>query len=206
MRPLRISDPGAASELHDSPIVWRESPDVYKPAPRKLSEFLSGIELGLPCAPGFGAESSLLIFIEQGCMEAMESHVRSDLLKEQAGILCGQAYVDESGGHYVAVTSALPVHTLSGPAHFSFHQKSWDTVWAKLECASNILGWYHSHPGMGIFLSATDLRTQELYFSAPWQIAVVLDPVSRELGGFSGADGRQVHRDTFYQYGWKPGL
>lgn len=130
--------------------------------------------------------NALLVFIRQSCIAAMESHVRQDILREQAGILCGQAYRDPSGQHYIEVTAAVAVETLNSSSYFRFHERSWQAVWETMGNDGNILGWYHSHPGMGIFLSATDLRTQELYFGAPWQIAVVLDPVRREIGVFGG--------------------
>jgi hypothetical protein len=53
---------------------------------------------------------------------------------------------------------------------------------------------------MGVFLSATDLHTQKLYFSAPWQIALVLDPVNQESGTFYGADGERVDPARVVRY------
>ncbi|KAF1814939.1 COP9 signalosome complex subunit 5 [Eremomyces bilateralis CBS 781.70] len=42
--------------------------------------------------------------------------------------------------------------------------------------AENAVGWYHSHPGYGCWLSGIDVGTQRLYqFSEPW-VAVVIDP------------------------------
>jgi hypothetical protein len=55
-----------------------------------------------------------------------------------------------------------------------------------------ILGWYHSHPGHGIFLSGTDLNTQRLSFNKIWQIAIVYDPLRHEIGYFYGADGKRT--------------
>lgn len=46
-----------------------------------------------------------------------------------------------------------------------------------------IVGWYHSHPGYGIFMSETDLNTHSklLQFS-PFVIALVVDPEINEFG------------------------
>lgn len=182
MNPL---DPSVApAETEDDPaIVWQESESAYKPAEQPLSEFLlrRGLACNLERAP-------LLAFIHQSCIAAMQSHAGQDILREQAGILCGQAWLDPGGQLYIEVATAVAVETVNTPSHFRFHEKSWQAVWNKMGSDANILGWYHSHPGMGIFLSATDLRTQQLYFGAPWQIAVVLDPVSRELGVFCGGE------------------
>jgi proteasome lid subunit RPN8/RPN11 len=174
--------PGAqAATKDDAAIVWQESESAYKPIEQPLSEFLS--RGGIACNP---ERTPLLAFIHQGCIAAMQSHAGQDILREQAGILCGQAYLDPGGQLYIEVATAVAVETVNTASNFRFHQKSWQAVWNRMGRDANILGWYHSHPGMGIFLSATDLRTQQLYFGTAWQIAVVLDPVSRELGVFCG--------------------
>ena len=181
-------------------ILWRESQNVYQPICRTLPEFLATIELtsnnDLLSRP---ADGPLLVFLEEACMANMRQHAEQDILREQAGILCGQAYLSE-GRHYVAVESAIAIDTLSDAAHFRFHQNSWQDMWPHLEKSSNIIGWYHTHPAMGIFLSATDLRTQQLYFSSPWQIAVVIDPISRGIGIFYGMLGAKLADDRCLIY------
>jgi COP9 signalosome complex subunit 5 len=44
-----------------------------------------------------------------------------------------------------------------------------------------ILGWYHSHPGRGCFLSEIDLRTIKRNFNRPYNISIVIDPVSNKI-------------------------
>lgn len=48
----------------------------------------------------------------------------------------------------------------------------------------NAIGWYHSHPGYGCWLSGIDVSTQMLQqqFSEPW-LAVVIDPTQTSLSG-----------------------
>jgi len=38
------------------------------------------------------------------------------------------------------------------------------------------VGWWHSHPGFGCFLSDVDLITQEVVFYEPYHVALVVDP------------------------------
>jgi proteasome lid subunit RPN8/RPN11 len=181
-------------------ILWRESQNVYQPIRRPLPEFLSTIELtSNDDVSSRLADGPVLVFLEQACMANMQQHAEQDILREQAGILCGQAYLSH-GRHYVAVESAIAVDTLSDAAHFRFHQNSWQDMWPHLGNSGNIVGWYHTHPAMGIFLSATDLRTQQLYFSSPWQVAVVIDPISREIGFFYGTLGAKLAEDSCLTY------
>src|SRR5438045_4423867 len=62
-------------------------------------------------------------------------------------------------------TSTSHIYTLSLHDALPIYQNSWPGMWNRLDRGRNIIGWYHTHPAMGIFLSATDLRTQQLYFS-----------------------------------------
>ena len=170
----------------DTEILWRESQNTYQPLERPLADFISTIELVTP-SPALlqDIDSSLLVFIKESCLKAMDEHAQCDIRREQAGILCGQAYRD-SEQLYLDVISMYPVDTVNSPTHFHFHERSWESVWRQFGENPAIIGWFHTHPGHGIFLSPTDLRTQETYFSAPWQIAVVVDPVSRQFGVFDG--------------------
>ena len=44
-----------------------------------------------------------------------------------------------------------------------------------------VLGWFHSHPDFGCFLSTTDLKTQQYFFPEVYQVALVVDPIRDEL-------------------------
>ncbi len=48
-----------------------------------------------------------------------------------------------------------------------------------------VLGWFHSHPGFGCFLSTTDLHTQEYFFPESYQTALVVDPINDDLQFFT---------------------
>ena len=46
-----------------------------------------------------------------------------------------------------------------------------------------IVGWYHSHPGHGLFLSQTDLDTHmQFYQFSAYSLSLVVDPRSQEFG------------------------
>ena len=48
-----------------------------------------------------------------------------------------------------------------------------------------IIGWWHSHPNFGCFLSSTDLETQQFFFPESYQVALVVDPIRDEFEFFS---------------------
>jgi proteasome lid subunit RPN8/RPN11 len=179
-------------------IFWRESQNIYQPTRRPLPDFLSTIDL-ISNRASPPTDRPLLVYLEQGCLDRMNSHAGQNILREQAGILCGQAYQSDEQ-HYVVIESAIAVDTFGDAGHFRFHQDSWQELWMNLGDNHNIIGWYHTHPGMGVFLSPTDLRTQQLYFSSPWQIAMVIDPISRETGIFYGTLGTRLEEDSGFTY------
>jgi len=60
----------------------------------------------------------------------------------------------------------------------------------KLENEEYIIGWIHSHPGFGLFLSSTDVETQLLYEMMDNRaIAIVMDPTLIPRGGGQSGSG-----------------
>jgi hypothetical protein len=51
------------------------------------------------------------------------------------------------------------------------------------------VGWYHTHPDYGIFLSGQDLFIHRNFFDQPLQVAYVVDPIRQTRGFFQWRDG-----------------
>lgn len=49
------------------------------------------------------------------------------------------------------------------------------------------VGWFHTHPGHGVFMSGTDKANHRAY-EQDWQVALVVDPIRREFGFFVGKE------------------
>lgn len=49
------------------------------------------------------------------------------------------------------------------------------------------VGWWHSHPGFGLFLSATDIKTHIFSFqiTRPHSVALVIDPTRLDTNGLA---------------------
>jgi len=65
-----------------------------------------------------------------------------------------------------------------------------------------VLGWYHSHIYSKIFLSERDLQLHSRHFSAPFQVALVLQPSSERLaraGFFFREDAGIMRTDSSYE-------
>jgi len=56
-----------------------------------------------------------------------------------------------------------------------------DIVEGKIE--GKIVGWYHSHPGLGLFLSQTDMQTHMQFCQfSPYAVSLVAEPKVQEFG------------------------
>jgi proteasome lid subunit RPN8/RPN11 len=126
------------------------------------------------------------------------AHARSDTSNEQGGLLLGT--IDHSG-RSVQIDAALPATAAqSRTTSLTFTHETWDQLAADAENDhpdASIVGWYHSHPGFGIFLSEHDQFIQTHFFNQPWQVAWVVDPLTERDGLFGWASGRIVRVDDW---------
>ena len=171
-------------------IVWEDSADTFVPPVRSLQDFIGEIDL-----QGIDPHFAPYVFFENSAYDQMWADAKLDVKREHGGILTGEVFEDPGGRYYVVVRAAIAAHNPSASStHLQFLPESWKPIWDMLysDPSLRIVGWYHTHPRLGVFLSGTDLRTQRLYFSAPWQIAIVIDPVSKEIGYFFGSHGKKT--------------
>jgi hypothetical protein len=67
-----------------------------------------------------------------------------------------------------------------------------------------MVGWYHTHPGWGVFLSGMDTFICEHFFNKPLDVALVIDPRQQERGFFqwtTSQDRRTRLTQGFYLTG-----
>jgi proteasome lid subunit RPN8/RPN11 len=135
-----------------------------------------------------GAEVRLHLITHLEVYSAIHEHAMSALPNETGGFLLGRVALDSRRRVWlVEVEEYVPVEPLSqDPVHFSFTWRDVDRVRSQRAVADKALvGWCHTHPGLGIFLSETDLeKTHRVLFGEPFQIALVFDPVGRRAGYF----------------------
>jgi proteasome lid subunit RPN8/RPN11 len=121
--------------------------------------------------------------------EAIYEHVFSNDTHEVGGVLVGRL----GDGALPTVSGSIAALEARGErASVTFTHDAWASVHEALERdfpGQQIIGWYHSHPGFGIFLSRHDLFIHENFFSDPRQIAYVVDPHAGTEGVFVWRDG-----------------
>ena len=62
-----------------------------------------------------------------------------------------------------------------------------------------VVGWFHTHPNFGCFLSTTDLKTQDYFFPESYQVALVVDPVDDDFQFFTlDKDSEKGYKEVSY--------
>jgi|HubBroStandDraft_5_1064220.scaffolds.fasta_scaffold03769_6 proteasome lid subunit RPN8/RPN11 len=119
----------------------------------------------------------------------IRQHARSNRKTEVCGILIGT----EASGITRVEACIAGESAAQGGAHVTFTQDTWEHIY-KIKDRDfpdeRIVGWYHSHPGFGVFLSDHDTFIHKNFFSSQTQVAWVYDPHSDEEGCFGWRNGR----------------
>jgi proteasome lid subunit RPN8/RPN11 len=137
--------------------------------------------------------------LTRSALNDMHRHGRSSPDVEVCGVLVGNVYHDDRGPYLYVEASIKGDHAAGKTAQVTFTAETWNHINDELEKnhpGKKILGWYHTHPGFGIFLSEMDLFIQNNFFPEPWQVAYVYDPKSGEDGTFVWKRG-QATRDPY---------
>jgi proteasome lid subunit RPN8/RPN11/Skp family chaperone for outer membrane proteins len=135
----------------------------------------------------------LPIFLDRQTADAIERHALRDTSVELGGIILGHECVDDQTGEpFVWVTKSLEAkHYENTQASFTYTHEAWEEITRerdKLHPDLDIVGWYHTHPDFGIFLSSHDLFIHRNFFNQPLQLAYVVDPIRQTRGFFRWRD------------------
>lgn len=136
------------------------------------------------------------------------AHLRTSK-KELGGLLLGRAWGEPSDpamAAWVEVLAAVPATDSSGTGYslrmgagvWSAANECLDALNSSSNDSANtvnpprIIGWYHSHPGLGAFFSSTDRATQAAFFTNAYSIGWVIDPSDDTHACFVGAASEPV--------------
>jgi proteasome lid subunit RPN8/RPN11 len=140
--------------------------------------------------------------------EQILKHSRESLKVELCGVLVGEPFQDRKGAWLKIEAAIRGEHSSSESAQVTFTQETWAHIHREMDTkypSLRIVGWYHTHPGFGIFLSSMDLFIQENFFNLPGQVAFVVDPRSADEGFFCWKNG-ETKRMNHYWVGDKEKL
>jgi proteasome lid subunit RPN8/RPN11 len=129
------------------------------------------------------------VTIDGEVVRQIRQHARSGSKTEVCGVLIGS----EERGALTIVACIAGLNAAQAGTHVTFTQDTWQHIYKTKDAKypdHRIVGWYHSHPGFGVFLSEHDTFIHKNFFSSPFQVAWVYDPLSDEEGCFGWAEKR----------------
>lgn len=115
--------------------------------------------------------------------------------RECGGFLLGRRGFDQEGAFLLVDTTLQAQETVGKATSLKFTHETWavlDEQISKIEPRPNIIGWYHTHPGMGVFYSAQDRFIQEHFFAGEQSLGIVLDGGYEKMGIYQWVSGRLV--------------
>ncbi|MBV8780160.1 MAG: Mov34/MPN/PAD-1 family protein [Phycisphaerae bacterium] len=137
--------------------------------------------------------------IRQSVLDAIHGHGKSVTGVEVCGVLVGNVYQDDFGPYLHVNSSIRGDRATEHAAQVTFTAETWASIQVRMDEEhpdERIVGWYHTHPGFGIFLSGMDLFIQDHFFNLPWQVAFVYDPLGGDEGMFFWSQGK-ARREPF---------
>ncbi|KAF2622374.1 26S proteasome-like protein regulatory subunit [Macroventuria anomochaeta] len=153
----------------------------------RLSRMLAAAQgmggMGGPAQDTHLIDNSETVYISSLALLKMLRHGRAGVPMEVMGLMLGE-FVDDytvrvvdvfampQSGTGVSVEAVDPV----------FQTKMMDML-RQTGRQETVVGWYHSHPGFGCWLSSVDINTQQSFEQlTPRAVAVVVDPIQSVKG------------------------
>lgn len=146
---------------------------------------------------GLAPADGLVIVVGAAAADEVRRHLAAHG-EEQGGLLLGEVYAEgatSSASRVVHVTQAVAATDFASTG-VSLRMASgvWEHARARLGPGELVVGWYHSHPGLGAFFSHTDRRTQRAFFPHAYSVGWVVDPLGGESAWFTGPESTSPAR------------
>jgi 26S proteasome regulatory subunit N11 len=129
------------------------------------------------------ADTSEQVYISSLALLKMLKHGRAGVPMEVMGLMLGE-FIDDFTVKVVDVFS-MPQsgNSVSVEAVDHVFQTKMLDMLAQTGRPEVVVGWYHSHPGFGCWLSGTDINTQQSFEQLnPRAVGVVVDPIQSVKG------------------------
>lgn len=135
------------------------------------------------------------VYFVKGVYDAILAHINETPHVESGGILVGQSFrTPDRQTVFIIITAAIRQDSDNrSVGHFTVTHTEVQAARAMLEAhypGYQVVGWYHSHPGHGVFLSGQDMTIVRSIYNASWQLALVIDPLQQIEGIFVGPEGK----------------
>jgi proteasome lid subunit RPN8/RPN11 len=136
---------------------------------------------------GDGVAREPEVYLHVDALTTVLAHAQHHGRTEAGGLLAGEVCRDDAGV-YVTATGAVPAEdALRTSTSLTFTHAAWAAMLVERDHrfpGSRVVGWFHTHPGLHVYLSRPDQFIHQSLFRNPNDIAVVVDHRRLEWGVF----------------------
>ena len=152
---------------------------------------------------GERVEEDKKIYISQPVYKEIHKFTQNKTTNESGGMLVGNV-IEEFGKTNIIVNGFVEAKFCEAtPTTLKFTHETWEYVHKEMDKkfpGQKIVGWIHTHPNFGIFLSEYDKFIQENFFKEDYQIAYVVDPIQNIEGFYFWINGKIERCKGFYKF------
>lgn len=152
---------------------------------------------------GERVEENKNIYISQTVYKQIRKFTKNKTRDESGGILVGTV-LEKLGKTNIIISDFIEAkYCEATPTTLTFTHETWTYIHKEVEKKhkrKKILGWIHTHPDFGIFLSEYDKFIHQNFFSEENQIAYVVDPLQKIEGFYFWINGSIERCKGFYIY------
>ena len=178
-----------------NPIQWRDAePDVRVQA---LSQLLRETNWSNAVAYLQNSLAGLSVYLSRRSEQAIDSHLASECA-ELGGLLIGRVFrapfaVASSYPWITLVEKTVPsIEYRNSSVSLRMGTEVWNRASTLLQSGLMVVGWYHSHPNLGVFFSGTDRATQSAFFNHPYSLGFVIDPIRTQRKCYFGGMSQEL--------------
>lgn len=143
------------------------------------------------------------VYISQSVYNEIHKFTQDKTKVESGGVLLGNV-IEEFGKTHIVIRAFIEAkHAEGTPTTLKFTHESWEYIHkeaAKRYPDYKILGWIHTHPDFGIFLSEYDTFIHENFFNEENQVAYVVDPIQGIEGFYFWINGKIERCSGFFLF------
>lgn len=152
---------------------------------------------------GGHVEENKNIYISQAVYKQIHKFTRNKTTNESGGVLVGTT-IEEFGKTNIVISGFVEAKFCEAtPTTLKFTHETWEYIHQEMEKkhpGKKIVGWIHTHPDFGIFLSEYDRFIHQNFFKEDHQVAYVVDPIQNIEGFYFWIDGKIEKCRGFYIY------
>ena len=159
----------AAADLHESVAIKDSSAEPRPGGPDAATLRTSDFSYREAPKTGGMCDARFQIVAKQSVLDDIHAHGKTSMESEVCGVLVGDVYCD------IMAPWAYIEHSIRGEkrvgkqTQVTITSETWNLIHETLDRdfpGKKIIGWYHTHPGFGIFLSGMDLFIGKLLQSS----------------------------------------